>query len=81
MFSTKTAAQPRPPRLGLTPDRVVLGLMVFEGLLWLSERSHCYSFSEDKTWTLLVALATAGIAMFWPLPCFSVGDSSSGCGR
>jgi Leucine-rich repeat (LRR) protein len=67
MVSTKTATQSRPPRLGLTPDRVVLGLMVFEGLLWLSERCHCYSFSEDKTWTLLIAVGTAGIAMLWML--------------
>jgi hypothetical protein len=46
---------------------VVLGLIALEGLFWLSERSHCYSFNEDKTWTLLIALATAAMAMLWML--------------
>jgi hypothetical protein len=72
MGCTMTVTKPPPPRLRLTPDRVVLGLVVVEGLLWLSERCHCYSLSEDKTWTLLIALATAGTAMLWMLAWFAI---------
>ncbi len=32
----------------LTPDRLVIGLLVVEGLLWLSERFQWFGFSQHK---------------------------------
>ena len=46
----------------LTPDRVVALLLALEGFLWLSERSHWFSFNEHKCWTVLIGLAAIGAA-------------------
>ncbi len=46
----------------LTPDRFVIGLLVVEGLLWLSERFQWFSFNEHKGWTVLIGVAVVGAA-------------------
>ncbi len=47
----------------LTPDRVVLGLLAAEGFLLLSERFRWFACNQHKGWTVLVALATVGLAL------------------
>jgi membrane protein YdbS with pleckstrin-like domain len=46
----------------LTPDRFVIGLLVVECLLWLSERFQWFSFNAHKGWTVLFAVAVVGLA-------------------
>ena len=64
---TDPAAQLRWYRL--TPDRFVVGLLVVECLLWLSERFQWSSFNAHKGWTVLLAVAVVGLAflvvLFW----------------
>jgi hypothetical protein len=45
----------------LTPAWLVLGSLVVEGLLWLSESNRWFWFNEKKGWTVLIALASVGI--------------------
>ncbi len=40
-----------------TPAWLVLGMLVMEGLLWLSERYRWFSFNEHKGWTVAVVAA------------------------
>ena len=47
----------------LTPDRLVIGLLVVEWLLWLSERFQYFGFNQHKGWTVLIAVASVGVAM------------------
>ena len=47
----------------LTPDRLIVALLPVEGLLWLSERFQWFGFNEHKGWTVLVAIASIGVAM------------------
>ena len=47
----------------LTPDHFVIGLLVVEGLLWLSERFQWFWFNEKKGWTVLSAMAAVGVTM------------------
>jgi len=47
----------------LTPDRIVIGLLVTECLLWLSERFQWFGFNFHKGWTVLVAVATVLVAL------------------
>ena len=58
--------------LHLTLDRFVVGLLVVEGLLWLSERYGWFWFNENKGWTVLVAVAVVGGAMVVVLGWFIV---------
>ena len=43
---------------------VVFGLLVVEGVLWLSERFQWFAFNHHKSWTVLIAVAAVG-AVFW----------------
>ena len=47
----------------LTPDRIVIGLLVVEGLLWLSEWFPWLDLNRYQSWTALIAVATVGVAM------------------
>ena len=47
----------------LTPAWLIFGLLVVEGLLWLSERYQWFGFNEKKGWTVLVGVAAVGVAM------------------
>jgi hypothetical protein len=46
-----------------TPASLIYGLLVVEGLLWLSERYRWFCFNECKGWTVLIAVAVVGMAM------------------
>ena len=46
-----------------TPAWLVLGLLVVEGLLWLSERYQWFWFNAKKGWTVLIAVAVVGVAI------------------
>ena len=67
----------------LTPGRVVVGLLVIEGLLWLSERFQWFPFNGHKGWTVLIGMAAIVVAMFlmllgFSLPCcFGCGSNSA----
>ena len=60
---------PTPRWYRLTPDRLVIGLLALECLLWLSERFQWFGINHHKGWTVLIALASVGIAgllmLFW----------------
>ena len=56
----------------LSPDRVVLGLLVMECVLWLSERFQWFGFNLHKGWTVLIAVAVVGVAMLLMLGWFVV---------
>ncbi len=55
-----------------TPSWLVLGLLVVEGLLWLSERFGWFWFNEKKGWTVLIGVAAVGVAMLVMLLWFIV---------
>ena len=40
-----------------TPGWLILGLLVVECLLWLSERFRWFCFNDHKGWTVLIAVA------------------------
>ncbi len=46
-----------------TPDWLIFGLLVVEGLLWLSERYGWFWFNEKKGWTVLIGVAVVGATM------------------
>jgi len=56
----------------LAPDRIVIGLLVVECLLWLSERFQWFPFNEKKGWTVLIAVAAVCVAFLVMLFCFLV---------
>ncbi len=47
----------------LTPDRLVIGLLFVECLLWLSERFQWFPVNAHKGWTVLIAVASVTVAM------------------
>jgi hypothetical protein len=47
----------------LTPDRFILGLLLLEGFLLLSEQSRWFAFDEHKGWTVLIAAASVALAI------------------
>ena len=49
-------------RLVPTPAWLIFGLLVVEGLLWLSERYTWFAFNQHKGWTVLIAVAAVGVA-------------------
>ena len=53
-----------------TPAWLIFGLLVVEGLLWLSERYRWFWFNEKKGWTVLIAVAVVGVAMLVMLAWF-----------
>jgi hypothetical protein len=46
-----------------TPAWLIYGLLVVEGLHWLSERYRWFWFNERKGWTVLVAVSSVGVTM------------------
>ena len=46
-----------------TPVWLIYGLLVVEGLLWLSERFQWFAFNHHKGWTVLIGVAVVGVAM------------------
>ncbi len=61
---------PKPRWYRLTPDRLVLLLVVIEGLLWLSDRLG--SPGWHKGYAALKAVASVGVAMLLMLLWFAV---------
>ena len=57
------AAPPRRRWLRLTPGRLVVALLAFEGFLLLSEHFRWFGFHYHKGWTVLIAVAAVGAAM------------------
>jgi hypothetical protein len=51
--------------LAPTPDRLVIGLLIVEGLLWLSERFQWFPFNQHKGYTVLVTVATVAAAILF----------------
>jgi hypothetical protein len=49
--------------LRVTPDRIVTGLLAVEGALWLSEQFHWFPFNQHKGWTVLITIASVGVAL------------------
>jgi len=68
MTDPATARRPFRP----TPAWLICGLLVVEGLLWLSERYQWFGFNEKKGWTVLIAVAAVGVAMLVMLGWFVV---------
>ena len=64
--------EPKSRWFHLTPDRLILGLLVVECLLWLSERFHWFAFNQRKGWTVLVAVASVGITLVSMLVWFAI---------
>lgn len=46
----------------LSPDRLVVGLLLTVCLLWVSERFQWFGFNHHNGWTVLIAVATIGVA-------------------
>ena len=65
---------PTPKRLWFfpTPGWLVLGLLAAESLLFLSERFQWFAFNSHKWWTVLITMATVGIALVLMLLWFVV---------
>jgi uncharacterized protein YjbI with pentapeptide repeats len=55
----------------LTPDRLILALLPLEGFFLLSERFRWFAFNERKGWTILVAVASVGLALLLMLLWFA----------
>jgi hypothetical protein len=47
----------------LSPDRLVVGLLLVIGLLWLSDCFQWFGFNQHKGWTVVIAVAAVGVAM------------------
>ena len=67
-----TSPTPTHRRFSPTPDWLIFGLLVVEGLLWLSERYRWFWFNEKKGWTVLIGVAVVGVAMLVMLLWFIV---------
>ncbi len=59
-------------RLIPMPAWLIFGLLVVEGLLWLSERFSWFPFNHHKGWTVLIAVAVVGLAFLVMLLWFIV---------
>jgi len=57
----------------LTPDRFLAALLAVEGLLLLSERFEWFEFNRHKGWTVLVGVATLGVAVLLLFLWFAAG--------
>jgi hypothetical protein len=64
---------PKPRWYRPTPDRLILALLVVEGLLWLSERHEWFGFNQHKGWTVLIAVAAVGACFLLMLLWFIAG--------
>jgi hypothetical protein len=58
-----TSTTPQPRWFHPTPAWLIFGLLVVEGLLWLSERYRWFWFNERKGWTSLIAVAAVAAAL------------------
>lgn len=56
MSDTKTATK----RFAITLDRVLVGLLLVEGLLFLSDQYDWFAFNQRKGWTVLIAVVVVG---------------------
>ncbi len=54
----------------LTPDRCVVALLALEGFLLLSAWFRWFPFNQHKGWTVLIAIATVGVALLLMLLSF-----------
>jgi hypothetical protein len=54
-------------RFSPSPAWLIFGLLVVEGLLWLSERFQWFGFNEKKGWTVLIGVAVVGATMLLTL--------------
>jgi hypothetical protein len=70
--SQRVASNPKFQWIGLTPDRFFIALLLAECLLLLSERLQWFGFNLHKGWTLLIAIACAGVAAILPIFFFAV---------
>src|SRR5271157_1258578 len=66
--SPPTVPVSKPRGYRLTPDRFVVGLLVVEGLLWLSERFQWF----PKGWAVLIAVAAVGATILLLLLSYTV---------
>ena len=57
------APEPKARWYRLTPDRLIAALLAVEGFLLLSERFRWFPFNQHKGWTVLIAIASVGVAM------------------
>ena len=53
--------QPQTPLVLSDAGLAPIGLLVVEGLLWLSERFQWFGFNHHKGWTVLVAVALSAV--------------------
>src|SRR4051794_25630845 len=51
--------KPRARWYRLAPDWFVVGLLVLDFLLWLSEKFEWFAFNRHKGWTVLIAVGTS----------------------
>jgi len=58
-----SAAAPKVSSCRITPARVLIVLLVIESVLWLSDRLQWFAFNRHKGFTLLIAVASVGLAM------------------
>jgi hypothetical protein len=56
----------------VTPDRFVVGLLLMQCLLWLSERFQWFRFNTYMGWTVLIDASVVGVAMLVMLLSFVV---------
>ena len=59
---TTSATDPHRRWYRPTPDRLIVGLLLLEGLLWVSERFQWFAFNRHKGWTVLIAAAAVAAA-------------------
>ena len=64
--------QAKPRWYRITPDRLVIGMLIVECLLWLSERFQWFAFNEHKGWTVLTGMAAVGLLVLLMLLAFVV---------
>ncbi len=56
-------AKPQRRWFRLTPDRCLVASLALVGFLFLSERFRWFAFNEKKGWTVLIAVASVGVAL------------------
>jgi hypothetical protein len=59
------AAKPQLRWFYPTPGRLLVVLLVVEGILLLSERFQWFAFNEQKGYTVLIAIASIGVTMLF----------------
>jgi Leucine-rich repeat (LRR) protein len=55
----------------LTPERLVVGVLLLEGLLFLSEWFQWFAFNKYKGWSVLIAVSIVAVATFFMLLWFA----------